>query len=416
MPKVYMNELAAAIAEKLQIDDRKVAFHFVSSVVSVIKAGLEKDRLVKIKGLGTFKVIDVDARESVNVNSGERLLIEGHSKLTFTPDTAMKELVNKPFSQFETVVLNDGVNFDDVNELDEEEEEAPSPIEEVMPQPIEEEKPEEPAVELEAPVIEPEEPVVEPEVPVVELEEPVVPQEEPMVELEEPDIEETPVPLMDQSQETEQEDAPASDEEEGTPEEAQPEEDEEQMDEDESVEPSKRNKLMWPLIALLAFCIGGVGGYFVGHENLFSSAKAPVATVSSPKKAPVAKKTEAPKQEEVATPVVEEQQPETPQQSETPQQEAATNVPEWEKYNQMDVRLRDGAYFIMGLDRMEKVRAGDNSKRIASRVYGGSDMACYIEVYNGIDASTALEPGTEIKIPKIETKKSVRKKLQQNNQ
>ena len=403
MPKVYMNELAAAIAEKLQIDDRKVAFHFVSSVVSVIKSGLEKDRLVKIKGLGTFKVIDVDARESVNVNSGERLLIEGHSKLTFTPDTAMKELVNKPFSQFDTVVLNEGVSFTDPYELDDEEEETPSPIEEVTPQTIEEEKPEEP--------------VVEPEVPVVEPEEPVVPQEEPIVELEEPDIEETLVPLMDQPQETEQEDAPANDEEEGTPEEEQPEEDEELIDEDESVEPSKRNKLMWPLIALLAFCIGGVGGYFVGHENLFSSAKAPVATVSSPKKAPVAKKTEAPKQEEVATPVVEEQQPEeAPQQPETPQQEAATNVPEWEKYNQMDVRLRDGAYFIMGLDRMEKVRAGDNSKRIASRVYGGSDMACYIEVYNGIDALTALEPGTEIKIPKIETKKSVRKKLQQNNQ
>ena len=396
MPKVYMNELAAAIAEKLQIDDRKVAFHFVSSVVSVIKAGLEKDRLVKIKGLGTFKVIDVDARESVNVNSGERLLIEGHSKLTFTPDTAMKELVNKPFSQFDTVVLNEGVSFTDPYELDDNEEETPSPIEEVTPQTIEEEKS---------------------EVPVVETEEPVVPQEEPIVELEEPDIEETPVPLMDQPQETEQEDAPANDEEEGTPEEEQPEEDEEQIDEDESVELSKRNKLMWPLIALLAFCIGGVGGYFVGHENLFSSAKAPVATVSSPKKAPAAKKTEATKQEKVATPVVEEQQPEeVPQQPETPQQEAATNVPEWEKYNQMDVRLRDGAYFIMGLDRMEKVRAGDNSKRIASRVYGGSDMACYIEVYNGIDASTALEPGTEIKIPKIETKKSVRKKLQQNNQ
>lgn len=388
MPKVYMNELAAAIAEKLQMDDRKVAFHFVSSVVSVIKAGLEKDRLVKIKGLGTFKVIDVDARESVNVNSGERLLIEGHSKLTFTPDTAMKELVNKPFSQFDTVVLNEGVSFSDPYELDEEEEETPSPVEEVMPLTIKEEKP---------------------GVPDAEPEEPAGAQEEPIVELEEPDTEAIPAPLMPQPQAAEEENVPAHDEEKGTSEEEQPEEDEEQTGGDEWVEPSKRHHLMWPLITLLAFCIGGVAGYFVGHENLFSSAKAPVATVSSPKKAPAATKTEAPKQEEVAAPAVEEQQPEEAQ------PETATNEPEWEKYNQMDVRLRDGAYFIMGLDRMEKVRAGDNTKRIASRVYGGSDMACYIEVYNGIDASTALEPGTEIKIPKIETKKSVRRKLQQQN-
>lgn len=389
-----MNELSAAIAEKLQIDDRKVTFHFISSVVSVIKAGLEKDRLVKIKGLGTFKVIDVDARESVNVNSGERLLIEGHSKLTFTPDTTMKELVNKPFSQFETVVLNDGVTFDNPDEQDEDEE-TPSPVEEEIPQTTVEEE-------------EYEEPDVEPEVPVAT-------QEKPMEVLGEPDTEATPNPLVDQPQETEQDDAPASDEEEGTPEEEQPEEDEVLKDEDESDEPSKRNKLLWPLIALLAFCIGGVGGYFAGHENLFSSAKTPVTTVPSPKKAPVAVKTEAPKQQEVATPVVEEQMPEATQQLETTQPEVATNEPEWEKYNQMDVRLRDGAYFIMGLERMEKVRAGDNSKRIASRVYGGSDMACYIEVYNGINASTELEPGTEIKIPKIETKKSVRKKLQQHN-
>ena len=66
-----------------------------------------------LKKHGTFKIIDVDDRESVNVNNGERVLIEGHSKITFTPDSLMKDLVNKPFSQFETVVLNEGVDFED---------------------------------------------------------------------------------------------------------------------------------------------------------------------------------------------------------------------------------------------------------------------------------------------------------------
>ena len=112
MERISIQEIAAVLTIKCGLT-KKDAKRFATTMFEVVKEGLESERLVKIKGLGTFKVIDIEARESVNVNTGERVLIEGHGKVTFTPDATMKELVNKPFSQFETVVLNEGVVFDD---------------------------------------------------------------------------------------------------------------------------------------------------------------------------------------------------------------------------------------------------------------------------------------------------------------
>ena len=98
------------------------AMAFVDTFFAIISSELKNGRQVKVKGLGTFKVQSVKPRESVNVNTGERVLIEGHDKVTFTPDTAMKELVNKPFSQFETVVINDGVPTEDLERIPSDEE------------------------------------------------------------------------------------------------------------------------------------------------------------------------------------------------------------------------------------------------------------------------------------------------------
>ncbi len=102
---------------------------FVTAIFDVIRSGLERDKQVKVKGLGTFKVSTVKARESVNVNTGERVVIEEHEKVTFTPDNTMKELVNRPFSQFETVIVNDGVSFDEIDEAAEEDQQ-PSEVDE----------------------------------------------------------------------------------------------------------------------------------------------------------------------------------------------------------------------------------------------------------------------------------------------
>jgi nucleoid DNA-binding protein/LysM repeat protein len=113
MEKLTLLDIAKLLTQYSGIP-QDIANPFVTTLFEVVQSGLERDQIVKIKGLGTFKIIGVEARESVNVNTGERVVIESHGKITFAPDSTMKEIVNKPFSQFETVVLNDGVSFDDL--------------------------------------------------------------------------------------------------------------------------------------------------------------------------------------------------------------------------------------------------------------------------------------------------------------
>ena len=199
--KITLQDLINSFSEK-QGMNKKDAEAFVRTMIELIEEALTTEKYVKVKGFGTFKLTEVDSRESVNVNTGERIEIQGHTKVSFTPDATMKELINKPFSHFETVILNEGVELEDTPI----EEPETMVQEEMIPETIvAEEKPaikevttiveepvvEEPAVEepiAEEPVIEEpvaEDPVVE-ETPVIETEEP---QESPAVEA----IEETPV-------------------------------------------------------------------------------------------------------------------------------------------------------------------------------------------------------------------------------
>ncbi|MFC2664668.1 HU family DNA-binding protein [Prevotella histicola] len=120
MAKSVIQIIATAIAKKHNISIA-YASSFVEAFFMVIGDELKRGNQVKVKGLGTFKVQTVKPRESVNVNTGERVLIKGHDKISFTPDASMKELVNKPFSQFETVVINDNVNVEELETLPEEE-------------------------------------------------------------------------------------------------------------------------------------------------------------------------------------------------------------------------------------------------------------------------------------------------------
>lgn len=121
MGKLTIQEIAKILVEKNKLTPKE-ASQFAVSMFELIQQRLDSEELVKIKGLGTFKMIRVEARESVSVRTGERVMIDSHAKITFTPDTMMKELVNKPFSQFETVVLNDGIEFEDLaDDLTEEE-------------------------------------------------------------------------------------------------------------------------------------------------------------------------------------------------------------------------------------------------------------------------------------------------------
>lgn len=111
MAKSTLQAIAAVIADRYELKNSD-ATTFVAAFFDQIREGLAQDKQVKVRGLGTFKLQPVKARESVNVNTGERLVINGHDKMAFTPDNAMKELVNRPFADFETVMIKDGVNID----------------------------------------------------------------------------------------------------------------------------------------------------------------------------------------------------------------------------------------------------------------------------------------------------------------
>ena len=139
-------EIAAVLAVKHGLP-QKEADSFLTHVIDVLNDALREEKLVKVKGLGTFKVTSVNARESVDVNTGERIVIEGREKITFTPETSMRDWVNRPFSQFETVVVNEGVNFDEIDAKYE------SATDEIGEQPLEEQQ------IVEQPIVE--EPIVE---------------------------------------------------------------------------------------------------------------------------------------------------------------------------------------------------------------------------------------------------------------
>ena len=131
-----IKDLAEILVQKHQLDSRS-AEAFINAVIETIHEGLKSDRVVKVKGFGTFKLTAVRERESINVNTGERVVISGHDKVSFTPDAVLRDLVNKPFAQFDTVVLADGVDFEDMPEV--ETEDADVAAEEVAEIPAQEE-------------------------------------------------------------------------------------------------------------------------------------------------------------------------------------------------------------------------------------------------------------------------------------
>ena len=402
MEKLTIQDIAKTLIQRNGLS-KKEASAFVNAMFDIIQQSLERDRVVKVKGLGTFKIIDVDARESVNVNTGERVLIEGHDKITFTPDALMKELVNKPFSQFETVVLKDGVDFDDMTNGDMAEEPNPEdpasmPLVEfgdsinINPVILGEVKKAEPE-----PAPEPE-PTPEPAPAPTPEPQPEPVSEEPTVEEEAPVEEEIPV-----------EEASA----------------EETVDYDEDDETDNRKWLM-PLVACLVGLLVGylIGNYFpFTHQTSQDSATvekavpvpvkvapavaAPDTTKTEPTKKDTVKvahpKAEPVKAEPVkAEPVKTEPKKAAPKPE--PAKPAAQETVVHDKYAAMDARVRTGAYRIVGTDRVVKAKEGETLLKISRRNLG-PDMECYVEVYNGLKASSRLKVGQEIKIPKLQLKK-----------
>ena len=416
MGKLTIQDIAKVLSDRKGLS-KNDASNFVNEMFDIIQQALERDMVVKVKGFGTFKIIDVDPRESVNVNTGERVLIEGHNKITFTPDQLLKEIVNKPFSQFETVVLNEGVDFAE----DTTSEAYVTPEVKAASMPLVDFVDEDPSFEnpiplgentvAEAPTPDAEPMPVETSVPVVESE-PVSSSASMAAE----------VSVSDEVVE-----APVAEVSETTANEESVEEPEENVYE---AEESGSRKWLIPAVALLL----GLGvGYLLGNyfpmkgEQPVEAPKPPVEmpktvvedtlVVDSTKAAVPAPEAKQPAEPIVEKPV-EAPKPEVkaeetkPVETVKPAAVAPKPVaPEVDKYAAMDARVRTGAYRIVGTEKVVKVKEGDNLRRIAQRTLG-PDMECYLEVYNGLKAASPLKIGQEIKIPKLQLKK---KKTQTTN-
>ena len=366
MGKLTIQEVSKILTEKNGLEPRE-ASRFAAEMFAIILQRLQDGEAVKVKGLGTFKIINVEARESVSVRTGERVVIDSHSKVSFTPDTLMRELVNKPFSQFETVVLNDGVVFEDIkDEVGEETAEAPVAEEEPVAAPVEEPAAEEePAVE-EKPVVA-EESVVEEEPVAAPVEDPVV-EEEPAVE-EKPVVAEEPV-----------------------------KEEPELIDFYEEEKP-KRNWMHWLIacaVALILVLVAGYGGYQLGNQQVMLVPDT-IVVRDTVYMAEVQDTLEGENAEEA---IFKEMVAESDEQSEPkaePQQEV---VDQWAA---KDERVRLGAYRIVGLLREVTVLEGQTFYSIC-RAQLGPDMQCYVEVYNGLPRNPQIKTGQVLKIPKLERK------------
>lgn len=392
MDKYTIPQLAEILIRKNGLSEEE-AQSFVSAIFDLIKEGLEADKIVKVKGFGTFKIIDVDPRESVNVNTGERVLINGHQKITFTPDSVMKEMVNRPFSQFETVILNDGVDFNDV-EVEEkptsDTEEATVEEKEEDSAPIEEEQEKESAPIEEVKEESPEEEEKKEELP---KEEEKSPEEEVSSEVEvSPEIEVSP------------EEEEVSSEEEISPEEDSSEEIEEETEHHYTAH------IIGSIVCLILIAAAAYGGYVFGveegrHQERLAQIAEQSAYLDKQKEEIVAYKAKA-KADTVANKAkTKTDTTAVTKPKETPAAEQSQESMDFSTYAMRDVRVRTGAYVIIGIDKVVTAHEGQTVGKIA-KSHLGPGMSCYVEVVNGMNENDPLKEGTKVKIPKLRHKKA----------
>lgn len=443
MSKVSISELASKLMEKHGLK-RTEAELFIRQFVGVINDGLKNDKSVKVKGLGTFKVQAVSARKSVDVNTGEAIVIEGRDKISFTAEAVMRDLVNAPFAQFETVIVNDGVDFSEIDakhEADntEAEEPASAVVEQaptVEPKPIVEPEPTptiepEPAVEPE-PIVEPEptlaiepETIVEPEpAPVVEQEPAPTVEPEPAVEPE-PIVEPEPTPAVEPVPVVDDSDSDA--------------------DELEAKSKSYKNTIIVLASSLACVVVLAVAGFVymfsqiekrdnrIAHletqtatlaDRMMKTRMSPAPAANQPaandeadnilatneQKIEAAEK--ADKENNLKATEAKPEPKVEPKAATKPATAAkasaakpAPSIPSQSAYDK-DPRVRTGAYVITGVANTVTVKAGQTMSSL-SKTYLGPGMECYLEAVNG--GNRELKAGEKIKIPALKTKKSLKK-------
>lgn len=451
MSKFSLNTLGKLLADKSGLSQVEAEL-FIRKMFDVCNQGLEADKQVKIKWLGTFKVQATKDRESINVNTGERFTIEGRDKLTFTPDNILKEIVNKPFAQFETVVVNDGVDFDEIDEkfgeeqtedapaqvidfLDEEKTATPNP--EAVVNGSEKEKEKEAEDEL-AKQIAIEQAKLE-RLKQAQLEQERIQKEKQEQErleqerLEQERLEQEKLELAQQQQALKavvEPAVPASDESE---------------EEEEEEESSNSHHIVIPRYLVVAVClivvalIGGMGWFAFNYGQMTAqrdhlamqlnqyhqapAKKVPAKPVAAPlsqeqklrqkamedsirmaKTAEAVKLAENSDEEsanaEKAKQAEAKAKAEAKEKAKDKAEEKAASKIASSQYDK-DARVRTGAYRIIGVAQTVTVGAGQTLEQISTR-YLGSGMECYVEALNG---KITVKAGQKIKIPKLELKK-----------
>ena len=459
MSKFSLNTLGKLLADKSGLSQVEAEL-FIRKMFDVCNQGLDADKQVKIKWLGTFKVQATKDRESINVNTGERFTIEGRDKLTFTPDNILKEIVNKPFAQFETVVVNDGVDFDEIDEkfgeeqtedapeqvidfLDEEKTATPNPEVVVIGSEKEKEKEAEDELakqfaieqakleklkqaQLEQERIQKEKQEQE------RLEQEKLEQERLEQErLKQERLEQEKLELAQQQQALKavvEPAVPASDE----------SEEEEKEEEEES---SNSHHIVIPRYLVVAVClivvalIGGMGWFAFNYGQMTAQRDHLAMQLNQYHQAPAkkvpAKPAAAPLSQEQklrqkamedsirmaktaeAVKLAENSDEESANAEKAKQAEAKAKAEAKDKAEEKaaskiassqydkDARVRTGAYRIIGVAQTVTVGAGQTLEQISTR-YLGSGMECYVEALNG---TSTVKAGQKIKIPKLELKK-----------
>lgn len=457
MSKFSLNTLGKLLADKSGLSQVEAEL-FIRKMFDVCNQGLDADKQVKIKWLGTFKVQATKDRESINVNTGERFTIEGRDKLTFTPDNILKEIVNKPFAQFETVVVNDGVDFDEIDEkfgeeqtedapaqvidfLDEEKTATPNP--EVVVIGSEKEKEKEAEDEL-AKQIAIEQAKLE-RLKQAQLEQERIQKEKQEQErleqerleqerLEQERLEQEKLELAQQQQALKAVVEPAV-----------PASDESEEEEEEEEESSNSHHIVIPRYLVVAVClivvalIGGMGWFAFNYGQMTAQRdhlamqlnqyhQAPAKKVpTKPAAAPLSQEQKlrqkamedsirmaktaeaiklAEKSDEESANAEKAKQTEAKAKAEAKEktkdkdEEKATSKIASSQYDK-DARVRTGAYRIIGVAQTVTVGAGQTLEQISTR-YLGSGMECYVEALNG---TSTVKAGQKIKIPKLELKK-----------
>ncbi len=485
-----MQDLATVLSQKRGLTKAQ-AEDFVSSMFDVVNYGLDTERLVKVKGLGTFKVTNVKDRESINVNTGERVVISGHGKISFTPEAVLREMVNKPFSQFETVVLNEGVDFSQIDNAadlsaeasddeivghseapsvegeasvakDETTQEKPtssntqdavSVAKDAGSAPVAEKSTSEMTDNHEAQDTEAESSLEDATIVSADVKAPAVDAaEEKMSVIASADGEETVAGGEAQNDASTEEGTAAvvgekdgeslnpeavrvdSRPERSTAEDselvAERETEEEETADDESAH--KSSSVWKPILIggvfLLLAAIAGFIGYYLGTRSSSSDSLKNQSSVAAPAlkpiRKPVKKIVKASRPDTVAnvknvgvsttaeTDVknkpekIEEKPTKTPEKTEKKTEKSAESASSIaSKYDQMDVRVRTGAYAIVGVNQIVTVKKGETLKSISDR-YLGTGMDCYVEVLNGKHSVSA---GERLSIPKLQLKKRLKK-------